>query len=343
MDEVQISVRSGDGGQGCVSYRRERFLPHGGPDGGDGGKGGDVLFQINPQLKSLLDLSGKRQYKSENGQPGGSQKKTGRNGKSLILQVPVGTLLKDENGKTLHDLCLQKQQIKLLEGGRGGKGNHFFKSSKNQAPSFAQAGQPGQEMLIHLELKLLADIGLVGFPNAGKSTLLSRLSLSRPKIADYPFTTLRPHLGILESPGQQPLIIADIPGLIVGAHKGIGLGEKFLRHIERSKGLLYVLDAHVEKPLEDYHALKKELCHYHKNKPLDFCSTPLYDRPHLVILNKIDVLTGKQLDSKLKQFKDHGISVIPLSAKDGLGFQTLLSQIKMLAVQVATPTQNVKV
>ena len=338
VDEIQISVRSGHGGKGCVSYRRERFLPHGGPDGGDGGKGGDIIFKVNAHLKSLLDFSKKRQYSGEDGRPGGKQRKTGRNGKDLVLEVPVGTLLKDEQGQILYDLCLKRHQVCLLKGGLGGRGNHFFKNSRVQAPSFAQEGQSGQEMLIQLELKLLADLGLVGFPNVGKSTLMSRVSRARPKVADYPFTTLRPHLCVIEDDLDEPLVVADLPGLLVDAHKGVGLGWQFLRHIERTKGLVYVLDASAKEPLHDYHLLRKELLSYQQSHPvlkvfhqeLDFLEQPLYHRPHIVVLNKIDVLKEHQLDKILLSFKEQDISAIPLSARDGLGFQKLLSLMKQL-------------
>lgn len=350
VDEVQISVRSGDGGTGCVSYRRERFLPHGGPDGGNGGKGGDVIFKVDPYLTSLADLAKKHIYRAENGQSGGKQKQTGKNGKDLILKVPQGTLLKDEDANTLHDLCDKTTCVTLLEGGRGGKGNHFFRNSRNQAPSFAQKGESGQEIALSIELRLLADVGLVGFPNVGKSTLLARISAARPKIGDYHFTTLHPALGILELPDQEPLTIADIPGLVRDAHKDVGLGWRFLKHIERTRGLVYVIDALSEKPFKDYQALKKELFHYHQNKTppeessqsvfsvpkiyssqllkqeLDLLEQPLYDRPHLVALNKVEMLTAEQLDQILSDFKEHKILAIPLSAKDGLGLKTFLSR-----------------
>ena len=328
VDEAQIKLHSGNGGSGCVSYRREKYLPRGGPDGGDGGKGGDIIFKVSPHLKSLINLIRKKTYHAENGQSGGSSKKTGRNGKDIIIEVPIGTLLKDENGEFLYDLSSQTSQICVLRGGIGGKGNHFFKNSRNQAPSFAQTGQKGEEKLVHLELKLIADIGLIGFPNAGKSTLLSQISEATPKIGDYPFTTLKPHLGILKLPQRQdidPLIIADIPGLVMDAHKGVGLGYNFLKHIDRSQALIYVLDALSEsKPIDDYQALQKEISCYQKDKKISNTDIlpPLLQRPYIVALNKIDAISNDQLKEILLTFQENDISIIPISAKNGLGLQS---------------------
>lgn len=342
-DEVQIQIISGDGGAGCVSYRREKYLPRGGPDGGDGGKGGDVIFKTSPHFKSLLHLTRKRRYCAENGQAGGGQKKTGKNGKDLIIQVPVGTLLKDENGHILYDLYIHTGPIHLLKGGLGGKGNHFFKNSRNQAPSFAQPGQKGQEKTIHLELKLIADLSLIGFPNAGKSTLLSCISSANPKIADYPFTTLKPHLGVLQLPqGQEPLIVADIPGLVVDAHKGVGLGQSFLKYIERTKALVYILDVLSERePINDYYALQKEISYYQKDHNT---LTKLSERPYIAVLNKIDALSSQQLKPILAKFTEKNISVIPISAKDGLGLRSLLYHIQNLVSKTTKQeyTDNVR-
>ena len=330
-NEVQIQIASGDGGAGRVSYRREKYLPRGGPDGGDGGKGGDVIFKTSPHFKSLLHLIRKRQCRAENGQPGGGQKKTGKNGKDLIMQVPAGTLLKDENGHTLYDLHLHTSPIRLLKGGLGGKGNYFFRNSRDQAPSFAQPGQKGQEKTIHLELKLIADLSLIGFPNAGKSTLLSCISSANPKIANYPFTTLKPHLGVLQLPqGEDPLIVADIPGLVVDAHKGLGLGQSFLRYIERTKALVYILDVLSERdPIDDYYALKKEIFYYQKDRTNNNLPK-LSERPYMVVLNKIDALSSWQLKPILAKFTEKNISVIPISAKDGLGLRSLLYHVQSL-------------
>lgn len=341
IDEIQVKLHSGNGGAGCISYRREKYLPRGGPDGGDGGKGGDVIFKVNPHLRSLIDLTRKKIYCAENGQPGGSSKKTGKNGRDLILQIPVGTLLKDETGQVLHDLSFHTEQICLLKGGLGGKGNHFFRNSKNQAPSFAQEGQKGEEKLIHLELKLIANIGLIGFPNAGKSTLLSQISEANPKIGDYPFTTLKPHLGVLKLPYRQdidPITIADIPGLVIDAHIGVGLGHNFLKHIDRSQALIYVLDALSERnPVDDYKALQKEILCYQKNKEASSIDPrpPLLQRPYVVALNKIDVLSNHQLEQMLATFQKNNISIVPISAKNGLGLQSFFKQIEDIASQIS--------
>ena len=341
VDEFQIVLHSGNGGTGCISYRREKYLPRGGPDGGNGGKGGDVIFKVNPHLTSLIDLTRKKIYHAENGQPAGSNKKTGRNGKNLILQIPTGTLLKDENGQVLYDLCSHTDQICLLKGGLGGKGNHFFRNSKNQAPSFAQTGQKGEEKFIHLELKLIADIGLIGFPNAGKSTLLSQISEATPKIGDYPFTTLQPHLGILKLPQRQdidPITIADIPGLVIDAHKGVGLGHNFLKHIDRSQALTYVLDALSERePISDYQALQKEILCYQKDKKTSNTDTlpPLLQRPYIVALNKIDALSSDQLKQILATFQKNNIPIVPISAKNGLGLQSFFKQIEDIAGKIS--------
>ena len=355
VDEVQIQVISGHGGAGCVSYRREKYLPKGGPDGGDGGRGGGVILKTNPHLKSLLHLTRKRQYRAENGQPGQGQKKTGKNGKDLIIQVPVGTLLKDENGHVLYDLYFHRSPICLLKGGLGGKGNHFFRNSRDQAPSFAQTGQKGQEKSIHLELKLIADLSLIGFPNAGKSTLLSCISSANPKIADYPFTTLKPHLGVLQPiQGQDPLTVADIPGLVVNAHKGIGLGQNFLKYIERTKVLVYVLDALSERePINDYYALRREISYYQKDQKIlslkdqtNKVLPKLSQRPSIVAINKIDAISSWQLKSIISKFTENNISVIPISAEDGLGLRSFLYHIQNLVSkttkQMTQYTHNIR-
>ena len=340
VDKAQIELRSGNGGPGCVSYRREKYLPKGGPDGGNGGKGGDVIFKVNPHLRSLINLTRKTIYHAENGQHGGGSKKTGRNGEDLVIEVPIGTLLKNENGEVLHDLCSQTNQMYFLKGGIGGKGNHFFRNSRNQAPSFAQEGQKGEGKLIYVELKLIADIGLIGFPNAGKSTLLSQISEATPKIGDYPFTTLRPHLGIVKLPQRQdidPITIADIPGLVVDAHKGVGLGHNFLKHIDRTQALIYVLDALSEgEPIDVYRALQKEILCYQKDKKTSNTDTlpPLLQRPYIVALNKIDVLSNQQLAGILEVFQKNNISVVPISAKNGLGLQSFFKQIEDIVSKI---------
>jgi GTP-binding protein len=253
VDEIQLKVTSGHGGPGRVSFRREAKNPRGGPDGGDGGAGGDVIFRTNPNLNSLLHLKFKKVMAAENGFPGQNKNMTGRDGQSLEIEVPYGTLIKDMNGHILADLSDANPFI-LLKGGRGGKGNAFFKTSVNQAPTHAQPGEPEQVAEIQLELKLIAHVGLIGFPNAGKSTLISRISAARPKIADYPFSTLVPHLGVVRLDEERTFVVADIPGLVPGAHKGVGLGVQFLRHIERTKLFVHLIDLNPlsgRNPVED--------------------------------------------------------------------------------------------
>ena len=242
VDEAEIAVKSGDGGAGCISFRSERFVPKGGPDGGDGGKGGDVFFKATRRLYSLYDFSARRYFKAQNGRPGRSKNKAGKKGRDIEIQVPVGTMVKDkETGELLADLVHDAQQILLVAGGEGGRGNSHFATATNRAPRFAQEGQKGREKRLKLELKLIADIGIIGLPNAGKSTLLSRLSNAHPKIANYPFTTLAPNLGVIILDDEQSLTIADIPGLVEGASNGRGLGHRFLGHIERTSFLLHLL------------------------------------------------------------------------------------------------------
>ncbi len=284
IDEATIVVQSGDGGRGCVSFRRERFIPRGGPDGGDGGKGGDVLLKTTSHKRTLYHLQFKKHYKAPKGSPGQGSQKTGRSGTDLTIEVPAGTLVSDaESGEILHDLVVPDQVVRVARGGRGGQGNLRFKSSTQRAPRFAQPGEPGQTRTLKLELKLLADVGIIGLPNAGKSTLISMLSAAQPKIASYPFTTLTPNLGVVQVRGEEPFVVADIPGLIEGAHTGTGLGIRFLRHVERTRVLLHLIDASVldpEDPLAPYRTVNGELAHY---------SAALAQKPQLVVLNKLDV------------------------------------------------------
>lgn len=246
IDEVRISVSSGKGGAGSVSFRREAMVPRGGPDGGDGGKGGDVVLRTDTRLHSLLDLRFQKTYKAQDGLPGEAQMRSGKNGENLVITVPPGTLVKDSDGRVLYDLT-EHTELVLLPGGLGGKGNTFYKSSVNQAPTVAQKGLAGQTLDIHLELKLLADVGIMGLPNAGKSTLISRISSAKPKIADYPFTTLVPNLGVVRFAEELTFVVADIPGLIEGAHTGAGLGIQFLRHIERCAVFVHLMSTPILK------------------------------------------------------------------------------------------------
>jgi GTP-binding protein len=291
IDQAHISIEAGKGGDGIVSFRREKYVPKGGPDGGNGGKGGSIIFQADPQLSTLLDFRYKKKYNAENGIPGGNNNCTGRMGNDLIIHVPVGTIVKDsETGGLLADLTKAQEKILIAKGGKGGLGNTEFKSSTNQAPRKRTEGKPGEIFEIDLELKLLADVALVGFPNAGKSTLISRISAAKPKIADYPFTTLIPNLGIVQSPEEhRSFVVADIPGLIEGASEGRGLGHQFLRHIERSSVLLFLLDGTdtVNPPEEAYKILKKELKGYEPS---------LLKKPFLITITKSDAMMDQELN-----------------------------------------------
>lgn len=326
IDEIAITIKSGHGGPGKVSFRREKSVPRGGPDGGDGGKGGDVIFQASPHLKSLLDYHARKVYSAENGQSGDGQMMTGAYGQDLILQVPPGTIVKTRDGEILADLDSSDARAELLKGGRGGKGNSFFKTSINQAPMHAQPGEPGESKDVILELKLLANIGIVGFPNAGKSTLISRISAARPKIADYPFTTLVPNLGVVRIDAERSMVVADIPGLIPGAHKGIGLGIRFLKHVERTSGFIHLIDASGmsgRDPLEDYTAINIELKEYDNAFHAENIK-PLSERPQLVVLNKIDALPESDLNELVNRFKKTGVDVLSVSAVTGQGIRDMV-------------------
>ncbi len=285
IDEAKIKVKAGDGGDGCVSFRREKYIPKGGPNGGDGGKGGDVYFLAADDVDTLLDFSGRPIWDAQNGMPGEGSNCSGLNGEDLILKVPVGTQIFDIDldGLLLQDLNQPGQKVKICRGGRGGKGNQNYATATRQAPKFAQKGQEGKERNLKLVLKLIADVGLVGLPNAGKSTLLSHCSKARPKIADYPFTTLKPVLGIVELTGYRRFVMADLPGLIEGAHTGAGLGIDFLRHIERTRIVLHIIDIMPmdgSDPVDNYKKIKKELVAYSKE---------LGKKKELIVLNKIDL------------------------------------------------------
>ncbi len=295
IDEAIILVKSGNGGAGCVSFRRERFIERGGPDGGDGGNGGSIIFKADPGKRTLFDLRRQKIIKAENGQPGQGQKKHGRNGKNKILGVPCGTIITDiKTGQMVTDLTNPEDEFVVAKGGMGGRGNKRFATSTHKTPRFAQPGMPGEELELQLELKLLADVGLVGLPNAGKSTLISRISSARPKIADYPFTTLTPCLGMVTPEFGEPFAVADIPGLIEGAHGGTGLGTQFLKHIERTGILVHIIDSsqiNCDSPLEAFNLINRELSKY---------SNTLAEKKQIIVLNKID-LTGA--DEKIEAFK----------------------------------------
>jgi GTP-binding protein len=312
IDQVRIHVRSGNGGDGCVSLHRAKYLPKGGPDGGDGGRGGDVVFEVDPGRMNLLDFKWSRLFEAENGKPGASRLRKGRRGADVLIRVPPGTQVKHgETGELLLDLVAPGQREVLFNGGHGGKGNARFKSPTNQTPRTATPGGRGHELDVELELKILADVGLVGFPNAGKSTLLAALSAARPKIADYPFTTLVPNVGIVPYAEFKSFAMADIPGLIEGAHEGRGLGHQFLRHVERCRLLVYLVDVSAEDPAHQLEVLREELARY---------SPELAGRPSLVVLNKSDVTTPSKRKLKL----EHDLLI---SAATGRHLKALARQV----------------
>lgn len=329
IDEVEIDVASGKGGAGAVSFRREAMVPRGGPDGGDGGRGGDVVVEVDPRLHSLLDLRFKKSYRAADGKPGSGRNRSGQDGEALVLKVPPGTVIKKEDGKILYDLS-EPGQITLLKGGLGGKGNVFYKSSVNQAPTVAQKGLPGEELNIRLELKLLADVGIVGLPNAGKSTLISRVSSAKPKIADYPFTTLVPNLGVVRFKDELSYVIADIPGLIEGAHLGVGLGTQFLRHVERCRVLVHLIDVGVtadRSAVAAYNEIRRELELYDGQKSDEEGFKPLSQRPEIVVLNKIDTVSDEKVDEEFASIKSMGISPLKISAATGVGVDLLREEM----------------
>lgn len=300
LDYAEIYVRSGKGGDGAVAFRREKYVPKGGPAGGNGGRGADVIIKAHHNLHTLLDFKYQRKYEAENGKNGGTSLKDGKSGQTLVIKVPIGTVVKDKtNEKIVADLDEDGKEIVIAKGGRGGKGNATFATSTNRAPRKAEKGKPGEEVNLALELKLVADVGLVGFPNAGKSTLISSISKARPKIADYPFTTLEPNLGIVQYKEFKSFVVADIPGIIEGAHQGKGLGHKFLKHIERTKILLILIDSSTEKVEEEYKTILNELKSYSellasKKKILAFSKSDLIDEKRLEKLKKISIDGSKE-------------------------------------------------
>lgn len=322
IDHIKIYCRSGSGGAGSVHFRREKFEPKGGPDGGDGGRGGHVILRGNDQLWTLLHLRYKRHIRADHGQPGGGSRSTGADGEDIIIEVPLGTVARDgESGDFLMEITEHDQELILLEGGKGGLGNWHFRSSVNQTPRYAQPGIPGKESAVVLELKLLADVGLVGFPNAGKSTLLSVLSAAKPKIANYPFTTLKPNLGIVFYRDNRSFVMADIPGIIEGAHSGKGLGLRFLRHIERNSLLLFLVAADADNIPKEYHTLLNEL---------EMHNPELLDKPRLLVVSKADLL-DEELKNWIKKEMPENIPHLFISAVAHQGLDELKDQIwKML-------------
>lgn len=319
IDEARIFVKAGDGGNGCASFRREKYVPMGGPDGGDGGKGGDVVFVVDPGLSTLIDFTKRTHFQAERGAHGQGANKHGKNGADLVIRVPPGTQVKDDEGRLLADLVLPGQRWVAARGGRGGRGNARFKSPTRQAPAFFEKGEPGEARWLRLELKLLADVGLVGFPNAGKSTFIAAVSRARPKIADYPFTTLTPNLGVVSLGPGESFVIADIPGLIEGAHKGAGLGHEFLRHIERTRVLIYVIDAsglEGRDPCDDLRVLRRELALYRPE---------LVERPSVVFANKTDLAEARaHLPALEKAAAEIGAAFYSGSAATGEGLKEVL-------------------
>jgi len=323
IDEVKIFASAGDGGSGCVSFRREKFVPLGGPNGGDGGKGGDLILQVSPHLSTLYDLRLHPHQKAQRGGNGMGKDRHGAGGDDLVIPVPLGTIVKDvETDEILADMSQPFQRLILLKGGRGGQGNARFATATNKAPKFAQPGEPGEEKVIRLELKLMADVGLLGFPSVGKSSLITKVSAARPKIADYPFTTLKPHLGVVAYKNYRSFVMADIPGIIEGAHEGAGLGHRFLRHVERTRILLHLLDpsrTHDSDPLGDYETLNRELAMFNPE---------LAEKPQIIVINKMDLPDVQALLSEVVPYFDKlGLKVFPVSAATGEGIPPLLDEI----------------
>jgi GTP-binding protein len=314
IDEVFITVQSGDGGRGCVSFRREKFVPRGGPDGGDGGKGGDVILQSTSRRRTLYPFRFRRQFKAKNGAHGQGKQKTGKSAENLIIEIPPGTLVSDaETNELLKDFIRPGELYVAAGGGRGGQGNSRFKTSTQRAPRYAQPGEPGEFFKLKLELKLLADVGIIGLPNAGKSTLISAISSATPKIADYPFTTLNPTLGVVQPDQEESFVVADIPGLIEGAHQGAGLGIRFLRHIERTRILVHLIDAaniDPQNPLAGYEIINEELAQYN---PL------LSEKPQILVLNKMDIPGTEQIAAIFQAaVQDRQVLMISAAARKGL-------------------------
>lgn len=328
-DRAKILIRSGKGGDGHVSFRRELFVPNGGPDGGDGGRGGDVIFEVDEGLNTLYEYRHKRKYKAQDGEEGGKKRCHGKNGSDIILRVPEGTIIKEaESGKVIADMSGKNKRQVILKGGRGGAGNQHFATSTMQVPKYAQPGQPAQELEVLLELKVIADVGLVGFPNVGKSTFLSRVTNAQPKIANYHFTTLTPNLGVVDLEEGKGFVIADIPGLIEGASEGAGLGHEFLRHIERTRVMIHIVDAASTEgrdPVEDIYAINKELKAYNAD---------IASRPQVIAANKTDAIyEGTEPDpiQRLKaEFEPQGVRVFPISAVTGKGLKELLYYVREL-------------
>ena len=328
-DRARIYVRSGKGGDGHVSFRREKYVPNGGPDGGDGGKGGDVIFEVDEGLNTLIDFRHVRKYKAVDGEEGGKKNCRGKDGSDIVIKVPEGTVIKEaESGQVIVDMSGENRHVVLLKGGRGGNGNQHYATSTMQAPKYAQPGQPAKELELILELKVIADVGLVGFPNVGKSTFLSRVTNAKPKIANYHFTTLNPNLGVVDLEGTGGFVIADIPGLIEGASEGVGLGHEFLRHIERTKVIIHIVDAagtEGRDPIADIYAINKELEAYNPE---------IAGRPQVIAANKIDAIYQDGSEDPIAriraEFEPQGVEVFPISAVSGEGVKPLLYRVNAM-------------
>ena len=323
IDEAQIRVAGGDGGNGCVAFRREKFVPRGGPSGGDGGRGGSVYLESNEHLNTLLKFRYKREFAAERGRHGEGSNRHGRDGGDLVITVPTGTVVSNEpEGETLFDFTAPGEQFLAARGGRGGRGNARFATSTHQAPRRADPGQPGEQRTLRLELKLLADVGLVGFPNVGKSTLISRVSSARPRIADYPFTTLEPHLGVVGLDPERSFVMADIPGLIAGAHEGRGLGIRFLKHVERTRLLVHLIDVAENfgrDPVEDYHVILSELASF---------SPEIAAKPMLLVASRVDAAgSGPRLESLRRFARERGEPLLEISCVTGQGVEELKQAI----------------
>ena len=341
VDEAKIRVKAGNGGNGCLAFRREKFVPRGGPSGGDGGRGGDVLMESSERHNTLVHFRFNPEYKAERGRHGEGSNKTGREGANVVLKVPVGTIVYDETtGELVHDFSRPDEHLVVAHGGRGGRGNARFATSTHQAPREHEDGQPGEERVLRLELKLLADVGLVGYPNAGKSTLISRISAARPKIADYPFTTLEPNLGVVlvgEPPDEISFVVADIPGLIEGASDGAGLGTQFLRHIERTRLLAHLVDVSDASgrpdPVQDYEVITRELASF---------GAGLDSKPTMVVASKLDAVNKEKLAMLKRYCKRKKLELFPISAVTGEGIEELkwamAERVEKLRRQEATKT-----
>lgn len=319
IDQVKINLKAGDGGNGIVAYRREKYVPLGGPAGGDGGKGASIVFQVDEGLRTLLDFRFQRMFKAEKGENGQSSNMHGRGAKDLVLKVPPGTIIKNtETGEIIADLVVNEQSAVVAKGGRGGRGNSRFASASNPAPDFCENGEPGEEIEVSLELKLLADVGLVGFPSVGKSTLLSIVSKAKPKIGAYHFTTIKPNLGVVQTKDNRSFVMADLPGLIEGASEGVGLGHQFLKHVERTRVIIHIIDmgrTDGRDPYEDYVTINKELANYNKK---------LSKRPQIIVANKMDMPNAEEYLAEFKAQLDEDVEIIELSAATYQNIDTLL-------------------